>query len=59
MAPVQRQIRRGDFMWELIAAPRDKDGIPSRSLSGRYRVKLYIMVQQPEIMRDMLLLATV
>ncbi|KAF8071222.1 GLTP1 [Scenedesmus sp. PABB004] len=38
----ERHLRRGECLWELIA-PRDKDGAPTRSPSGRYRVKLFLL----------------
>lgn len=40
--PLQRCLKRGEFLWELIH-PKDKDGLPTKTLSGRYRVKLFIM----------------
>ena len=39
----QKKLPPGDFLWELIY-PKDKDGAPLKSTSGKYRVKLNIMV---------------
>ena len=39
----QKKLGPGDFLWELIH-PRDKDGAPLKSASGKYRVRLNIMV---------------
>jgi hypothetical protein len=37
-------MRRGDYLWELIASgQRDRDGAPARSPSGRYRVKFWLV----------------
>lgn len=41
---MQKSLKKGDCLWELIA-PRDKDGLPARSPSGRYRVKLFLLVR--------------
>lgn len=40
---LQKHIKKGDYLWELIS-PRDKEGLPARSPTGRYKVKLFIMV---------------
>lgn len=40
----QKHLRRGECLWELVH-PKDKDGLtPVRSRSGRYRVKLFLLV---------------
>jgi hypothetical protein len=40
---LQKHIKHGEFLWELLY-PKDKDGLPGRSASGRYKVKLFILV---------------
>lgn len=40
---MQKYIKKGDYLWELIT-PKDKDGLPARSPTGKYRVKLFIVV---------------
>lgn len=41
---VQKHMKKGEFLFELIY-PKEKDGqLPARSPSGRYRVKLFILV---------------
>jgi hypothetical protein len=40
---LQKSFKKGDFLWELIS-PKDKDGLPVKSPSGRYRVKLFLLV---------------
>jgi hypothetical protein len=40
---LQKSLKRGDYLWELIS-PKDKDGLPARSLTGKYRVKLFLLV---------------
>lgn len=40
---LQKSLKKGDFLWELIS-PKDKDGSPARSPTGRYRVKLFLLV---------------
>jgi hypothetical protein len=43
-ADLQKHMKRGEFLFELIY-PKEKDGqLPARSPSGRYRVKLFILV---------------
>ncbi|KAK9808730.1 hypothetical protein WJX72_002676 [[Myrmecia] bisecta] len=37
-----KHVAKGQFLWELIA-PKDKDGQPTKSASGRYYVKCYVM----------------
>lgn len=41
--PLQKHMKHGEFLWELLY-PKDKDGLPGRSSSGRYKVKLFILV---------------
>jgi hypothetical protein len=43
VVPLQKHIKHGDFLWELLY-PKDKDGLPGRSASGRYKVKLFVLV---------------
>jgi hypothetical protein len=40
---LQKHIKHGEFLWELLH-PKDKDGLPGRSASGRYKVKLFVLV---------------
>lgn len=40
---VQKSLRKGEYLWELIS-PKEKDGLPARSTTGRYRVKLFLLV---------------
>jgi len=40
---LQKSVAKGDYLWELIS-PKDKDGLPCKSPTGRYRVRLFIMV---------------
>lgn len=46
--PSQKTIRKGDYLWELIS-PKDKDGVPTKSANGRYRVRLFIMVSSSSL----------
>eukprot|EP00775_Hariotina_reticulata_P013032 gene13032-13161_t len=40
---IQKHMKKGDFLFDLIY-PKEKDGqLPARSPSGRYRVKLFIL----------------
>ena len=41
-AGLQRHIPKGSFLWEQIH-PKDKDGLPARSLSGRYHVRCFVL----------------
>jgi hypothetical protein len=43
VAAVQKSLKKGEYLWELIS-PKEKDGLPARSTSGRYRVKLFLLV---------------
>jgi hypothetical protein len=43
VVPLQKHIKHGEFLWELLY-PKDKDGLPGRSASGRYKVKLFVLV---------------
>eukprot|EP00879_Flechtneria_rotunda_P024046 GHRR01025468.1.p1 GENE.GHRR01025468.1~~GHRR01025468.1.p1 ORF type:complete len:822 (+),score=235.91 GHRR01025468.1:119-2584(+) len=38
----EKSMKKGDYLWELIQ-PKEKDGSPARSPSGKYRVKLFIL----------------
>lgn len=40
---VQKSLKPGDFLWELIH-PKDKDGNIQRVASGKYRVRLFVVV---------------
>lgn len=40
---MQKSLRKGEYLWELIS-PKEKDGLPARSTTGRYRVKLFLLV---------------
>ncbi|KAG1679244.1 hypothetical protein FOA52_009273 [Chlamydomonas sp. UWO 241] len=39
----QSALPADTYLWELIEAPKDKDGAVSKKLSGRYRVRLFVM----------------
>lgn len=39
----QKALKPGDFLWELIH-PKDKDGSIQRVASGKYRVRLFVVV---------------
>jgi hypothetical protein len=40
---MQKSCKKGEYLWELIS-PKEKDGMPARSPTGRYRVKLFLLV---------------
>ncbi len=44
MCPVQKSVKKGDYLWELIW-PKDKDGQPIKSPNGRYRIRLFLLVR--------------
>ncbi len=41
-AGLQRHIPKGSFLWEQIH-PKDKDGLPARSPSGKYHVRCFVL----------------
>lgn len=40
---LQKSFKKSEYLWELIS-PKEKDGMPARSPTGRYRVKLFLLV---------------
>ena len=41
---LQKAIKAGEFMWELIYPKDPKDGSHIKPPNGKYKIKLYIMV---------------